>query len=126
MLRIRKEQMDLLDAHMMRKYEQRVVQKIKRTFPKWYEQEGEEKTRLLVQAGVRKAEGYGITEDDDVERFILLLVPYGLAFEKKPERLECRAILEDQDLPADAKVAMVREELDSEGNVPGGTGSLGV
>jgi hypothetical protein len=126
MLRIRKEQMDLLDAHMMRVYERRVVRKIKQTFPEWYRQEGEDKAHLLVQAGIRKAEGYRITEDDDVERFILLLVPYGLAFEEKPERSECREILEDQDLPGDAKVAMVSEELESEGNVPGGTGSLEV
>ncbi len=116
MLKIRKEQMELLETHMMRKYEQRVVRKIKQAFPEWYGQEGDEKAYLLVQAGIRKAEGYGITEDDDVEEFTLLLVPFGLTFEKKPERAECREILEDPDLPADAKVAMVAEELEAEGD----------
>ena len=116
MLQIRKEQMDILSTHMVWKYEQRVVRKIRKTFPEWYEQEGEEKTHLLVQAGVRKAEGYSITEDDDVEKFVLVLVQYGMDFEKRPERLECLEILEDQDLPADAKVTMVCEELESEGD----------
>ena len=119
MLQIRKEQMDFLEAHMMRTYEQRVVRKIKQTFPQWYEREGEDKAFLLVQAGIRKAGGYSITEDEDVEKFILVLVQHGMDFEKRPERLECLEILQDPDLPADAKVTMVCEELESEGNGPG-------
>ncbi len=107
-----------MDAHMMRIYVERVMRKIKLTFPERYELEGEDKIRQLVQAGILKADGYSITEDDDVERFILVLVQYGLDFEKMPEMTECREILEEKDLPGDAKVCMIYRELPPEDNVP--------
>ena len=61
MLKIQKEQMDMLDAHMMRVYEDRVMRTIKHTFSERYEQDGDDKTRQFVQAGVRKADDYSIT-----------------------------------------------------------------
>ena len=111
MFQIRKEQMQAFDAHMMRKYEDRVIRKLTRTFPDQFERGDEEATRPFVQAGIRKAGQYGITEDDDVERFILVLAERGMDFEKAPGMDECREILEDKELPADAKVALVCREL---------------
>jgi len=112
MLQIRTEQMDVLSAHMMRVYEERVMRKIKHVFPERYEQDGDDKARQFVQAGIRKADGYSITEDDDVEDFVLVLVQYGMDFEKTPEMAECQEILEDEDLPGDAKILLLCEELD--------------
>ena len=112
MLKIRKEQMETLAHHMMSKYEQRVMRKIARTFPERYKKDGHEKMLLFIQAGILKAEKYAIDEDDDVELFILLLVQYGMDFEKKPEMSRCRKILVDEDLPADAKVTLLCNELD--------------
>ena len=114
MLKIRKEQMETLDAHMMRKYEQRVMKKIAAKFPERYKQDGSEKMLELVRAGIHKAEKHSITEDDDVELFILVLVEHGLSFEQKPEMAECRDILEDEDMPGDAKVSMIYDELEAE------------
>jgi hypothetical protein len=115
MLTIRKEQMAVLEAYMMRKYVDRVVQKIARTFPGKYKQEGQERTRLMVQAGIEKAAGYSITEDDEVERFVLVLAEYGMEFERAPERIECQQILEDKELPGDAKVSLVCRQLKAAG-----------
>jgi hypothetical protein len=108
---IRNQQMTVLDAYAMRRYEDRVVRKIARAFPPRYKRDGEEATRRFVQAGIRKADGYGIIEDDDVERFILVLAERGMDFEKDPGMDECRKILESKELPADAKVALVCRRL---------------
>jgi len=108
---IREEQMAAFEADTMRRYESRVIRKIARTYPVRYKLDGEEGTRRFVQDGIRKADGYGITEDDDVERFILVLADRGMDFEKASDMAECWEALEDKDLPGDAKVALVCRRL---------------
>ncbi|MFH0727357.1 MAG: hypothetical protein V2B19_13595 [Pseudomonadota bacterium] len=114
-MRIRKEQMDVFELHMMRNYEKRVLRTIAKTYPERYERDGEDRICALIQAGVRKGERYGITDDDDAERYILMLVEHGADFEKKPEMAECLGILEEKELPGDAKVSLIRRRLQSEG-----------
>jgi hypothetical protein len=111
MLTIRQEQMRVLEAHMMRQYEDRVTGKLTKTFPESFKAQDTEKTRAFVRAGIRKAAPFGITEDDDVEAFILLLAVHGMDFDKPPERAECRAILADMDLEGTPKVGLIRREL---------------
>jgi hypothetical protein len=111
MLTIRKEQMEVLNAHMMRKYEDRVLARIAKSLPKRYEQDGEEKLRSFIQAAIRKGEKFGISEDDDTEEYIFLALAHGLDFEKTPDRLECRRILERQELAGDAKITLLSREL---------------
>ena len=67
--------------------------------------------RALVQTGVHKGEAYGITDDDDAERYILLLVEHGADFEQEEGREECREILEREGLAGDAKVSLVKRRL---------------
>jgi hypothetical protein len=114
MLRIRKEQMDLLGAHMMRKYEQRVLRKIAQAYPARYRQDGDEKTLRFVQAGIRKAEQFGISEDNDAERFILILAEHGMDFEQVPHRSRCRLILANNKMSGHTKAVLLSRELDSE------------
>jgi hypothetical protein len=124
MLTIRKEQMDAFGRHVRRKYEDRVIAKIAKTYPERYKQDGEEKTRYFVKAGIEKSEKHAIEEDDDAERFILLLFECGLDFEKRPEMAECRRILEDKELPADAKVSLLYRELENLGPSPARSAGL--
>ena len=117
MFTIRSEQMSQLQAHMMRKYEDRVIAKIAEAYPKRFKQEGEEKVREFIQAAIRKGEPHGITEDDETEQFALLLFAHGLDFEKAPGKEECRRILNDPDLPGDAKVNLLEREMESEADL---------
>jgi hypothetical protein len=66
---------------------------------------------LFIRAGIRKAAHYGIEADDDVERLLLLMFVHGLEFEAGPQRSECRDILENRELPGDAKVSLIAREL---------------
>src|SRR5262245_34209606 len=118
MFTIRKEQMAVLGSHVRRKYEDRVIARIAKAYPERYRQDGEEKIRYFVQAAIEKSEQHGIEEDDDAERFILLLFAHGLDFEKSPDMAECRQILEDKELPADAKVSLLYRELEPGGSLP--------
>lgn len=113
MLTLRPEQLEILDAHMMRKFEDRVIAKLEEVFPDRFEPGNEMEARNFVRAGVRKGERYDITEDEDVEDLVLLLAKYGLNFEKDRKYLDCRLILEDKDLMGDAKVTLLEDELES-------------
>jgi hypothetical protein len=118
MLTIRKEQMDAFERHVRRKYEDRVIARIAKVYPEQYKQDGEEKTRYFVKAGIEKSEKHGIEEDDDAERFILLLFAHGLDFDNAPDRAECRQILDDKDLPGDAKVSLLYREFEPPDSSP--------
>jgi hypothetical protein len=115
MLRIRRSQMQQFEQVALRHYEDRMLQTIAKAHPERYEQDGEDRMRVLVQVGVHKCEYYGITDDDDVEHYILLLIEWGLDFEQAQGMMECLEVLEDKDLPGDAKVSLIRKVLNSEG-----------
>ena len=103
--------MAAMETLMMRKYEDRVIALIAQVFPERFDRDGEEKTRSFVQTAIRKAAKYDITEDDDCERYILLLRDRGLDFEEAPRMSRCLEILEDKEMPADARVSLVYREL---------------
>jgi hypothetical protein len=114
MMTIRQQQMAILDAQMMRRYEERVLRKITQRFPDRYPPNRRNEALLLVQAGIRAAARVGIEEDDDVERFLLLVARHGLDFATPLHRVECRGILDNPNLPGDAKVSLLERELAAE------------
>lgn len=111
MLTIRKKQIQLLETHLLRKFEQRVLATLARAFPEKYKTEGPEKCRLFLEAAIRKSEKHGITEDKDIEKFALVLFDRGMDFEQAPRMEECREILHDSTLPGDAKVSLIYHEI---------------
>ena len=116
MLQIRKEQMEVLEAYALQQFETKVFGSIARLFPEKLEQVGREKTELLIKAGILKASRYGIKSRKDIEQFICLMFDRGHDFETGREMSWCRNILEDRQLPGDAKVKLIYHELEVRGN----------
>ena len=114
MLTIRRAQMEVFEAHMLRQFETQVLRNIARRCPVEFKEKGEEATRVLIRAGIQKAEQYGIEEKPDIERVAYLVFDRGPDFEKPEHMAWCREILEDKELPGDAKVALVYDELESQ------------
>lgn len=112
MLTIRPEQLRQIDAHMMRTFQDQVLGKIAHLYPDRFRSDGEQEVRAFIQAALYKADLHGISADDDAEAFTLLVFEHGLDFEKSEERDELLRILEDGNLPGDAKVSLLRREVE--------------
>ncbi len=98
MLVIRREQIDALSAYMMRQFEDRMMVSL-------------EVDRVLVQQGVRKAAGYRIDDEPDVERFLVLMTKFGADFDVSAQFEWARPILTHAVLPGHAKIDLIHEGL---------------
>lgn len=109
MLIIRKEQMEALRTSMSRRFEQRMLEHIKNTFPDRIKQVSDEKIRTVIQDSIKKAESYTIEYEDDIRRFIEYLIIYGTQLDTKPETRWIGEILKRTDLTGTAKMDLIDE-----------------
>jgi hypothetical protein len=107
MLVIRKEQMDILSAHMRARFEWRMVDHLRAKFPDRTKELPDEKIRLVVQDSMRKAKGYHIEYEDDIRRFIEYLVIYGIRLDVREETQWIGDILRRDDLTGTAKMDLI-------------------
>jgi len=71
MLTIRPEQMDALRRYMTERFERRVFDHIRRTFPTESEELGEEAALELIRTGIERAANYGLDTEYDWARELL-------------------------------------------------------
>ncbi len=107
MLILRKEQIDALKAAMRRRFEIRMVEHIRQTFPDHTKNVSDEKIHYAVQEITRKAEGFGIEFEDDIRRFIEYIVIYGTQLDVKEETLWMANILRCDNLNGTTKMDMI-------------------
>ena len=88
MLQIRKEQMDVLDACMLRLFVDKMIVHMREVFPEETKDKDRQELRGLVEEGVKRASGYGITEEPQVALLIDLMVGMGHDFEKQTPWME--------------------------------------
>jgi len=104
MLAIRREQLDVLSGAMFQQFEDRVDIQLRRLFPNHPSAAAPDGFRPLIRAGVTKADTYGITDEADVERFLIWIAPYGLEFECHPDLPWVSRLLSDRYLTGTQKV----------------------
>lgn len=76
MLRIRKEQLEILKSYMTLQFENRMIAHIQFDFSSKYKELGEKGIRSLIQRGISNAASYGIKRENDVSRFINLMIVF--------------------------------------------------
>ena len=114
MLTIRKEQMDILSAYSREQFEWRMVKHLREKFPDRTKDLADEKIRVVVQSGMKKAEGYGIDYEDDIRQFLEYLVIYGTRLDVREETQWIGDILRRNDLSGAAKMNLIdSRELDA-------------
>jgi hypothetical protein len=104
MLKIRAAQMNVLRQPIRRSFEDRMVAHLRATFASQFDGFDEDALRLLIRAGITKAERYRITAAPDVSRYIECMARYGADFDTAARSSEARAILLDPSLDAAAKL----------------------
>jgi hypothetical protein len=87
MLRIRKEQMDILGEYMLKKFENYMVVHLRHRFAERLKGTPEEAIRAIVQKGISKANCYDIRIEYDVERYIDLMFILGDDFDTAEKTL---------------------------------------
>src|SRR5689334_22134893 len=112
MLTIRKEQMDVLEEHMMLQWENRIVATGAKQHPERFARLGEPAIRADVRAGIKKALQYSIESDQPLERFLLMVVEHGFGFELEGNLSWSREILEATDINGDAKMMLIAHQLE--------------
>ena len=104
MLTIRPEQMDAFRRYMTERFERRVLEHIRRTFPTEFEKLGEEAALELIRTGIERAANYGLDTEYDAARFVVLMVARCPDFDSESPWV--RELLTDESL-------LPRERLDA-------------
>ena len=99
MIRIREEQLRVLEASVHEQFVQRVLAHLRRVLP-----EGDDEGWLpLVREGIARARGYGLTSARTITSYIDLFVVLGDSFDRDPA-LPFASILRDEALAPEQKI----------------------
>lgn len=107
MLSIRKEQMETLSAYMREQFEWRMVLHLREIFSERTKDLSDDRIRIVVQDGIRKAECYRIEYEDDIRRFIEYFVTYGTRLDVREETQWIGDILRRDDLSGTTKMNLI-------------------
>jgi hypothetical protein len=81
MLTIRLEQFAIFSQLEVRKFEDWMLGHLRKFFPKQCAVAGDQRLREMVQYGIQRAAGYGITAKRDVCKYIDLMIVFGRDFD---------------------------------------------
>ncbi len=107
MLVIRKEQMAAFSTYVLTEYTERVVRNLRREFPRQTRDRSDEHLRELVEKGIRRAEGYGVTDESDLEQYVDRMLVYGEDFDTRPETAWAGAILREVGLTGSQRMTRI-------------------
>ena len=111
MLQIRQEQMDVLDACMLKCFIEKTIVHLRQVFRETCGEESDEDLGKRVQAGVDEAAVYDITDEREVVLFIDLMVDLGPGFQKQEPNLWMEEILTDETLDQEEKIDTIYTRL---------------
>jgi len=98
MLKIRTEQMKVLDDYMVREFEDRMVTHVGKFFAERCGILGEKGIREAIRYGIQRADSYGIVSERDLCLYIDVMFEFGRDFDKDRELPWAKRILIDRTL----------------------------
>lgn len=113
-MRIRREQMDALRAHMARQFEDRLVADVHELFPKECSALGAEGVREQVRGGCAAAEAHGFETEADVARYVYLMFALCPDFDTSPRYPWAAAILSDEALEPPQKIDALYDRAEAD------------
>lgn len=113
MLKIRQEQMDVLDACMLEGFIEETIVHLRQVFRETCGKESDEDLRKRVEEGIAEAALYDITSEREVVLFIDLMVDLGPGFQKQEPNLWMEGILTDETLDQHDKIDAIYTRLDA-------------
>lgn len=118
MLRIKREQMNALEAVAMKHFEDEMLERMAVFAPRLYEIYGEKIFREVIRQGIQRAKAHRFTMRGPVQFYIETMFTLGCDFDSDPQYPWCREILEDVEVQdelvrADHLFDMMNDYLDA-------------
>lgn len=110
MLIIRKAQMAVFEAHMLERFKARMGEHLKVTFPEQTEEMRPDELSSVIGVGIERAEGYGITQEGHVQRFLEYMFTHGPNFDTDPATTWAGEILRMTDVDGSVKMDWIDEQ----------------
>lgn len=118
MLVIRTHQMAALNSIMRQRFMETMKQHIQDTFPDFLPKTTKRRDAAnleeFVQAGIDRSLGYEINDNEDIKKFLDLLVRYGEDFPVRQEHTIFKLIVEDPSIPGSQKMKCIYDNLPTE------------
>jgi hypothetical protein len=83
MLTIRQEQVEAFRQAALQRFENKMVEELRKSFPKTSEKLKESGIRDIIRHGIQRAREYGIVRERDVGRYIAVTLMFGPNFDSK-------------------------------------------
>ena len=118
MLRIRKEQIEVLERDRLARFQVRVLAHVRKIFPDDAQRLGDEEVQRIITEGVKKAATYGVTSERSVTLFIDVMFGVDRDFDQTKSMSWAIDILKDPRLHDSAKMTLIYEQLPQRRPVP--------
>lgn len=117
MLTMRQDQVEAFRQHHLQKFEDEMVEHLKKFSPRHWKVMGEADGRRVIRLGIEQAEKYGFTNRGPVRFYIELMSMFGSYFDTDPQHPWASAVLADpenvhQDVRADRLYAAMNKYLE--------------
>ena len=101
---VRHEQMEILSKAMVDAFVERTVASLRKQLPVTTKGVSEADLARTIRKGIDKAAGFNITDESDVERFLMYVCRYGMNFDAAPEFEQTARMLRFRNLEGTEKV----------------------
>lgn len=109
MLVIRPEQVEVLSQYMLKQFENRMFIHLNKNFPDETQKMSKKELYALIQEGLKQAKQYEVTLENDIRRYLELMVMYGYHLETNPDMARVSEILNIKQLDGTAKMDLIDE-----------------
>ncbi len=108
---ITREQMKLLGAEMEKAFTRRMVEYLRSFFPPQTKEMSDNELRKMVEAATDRAASYGIAEEEDVQRYLELMMRLGRNFDQDPAFGWAGSALRAKDIDGARKMRRIANHL---------------
>jgi hypothetical protein len=103
--------MKSFDQYMKDSFEDRMETHLRQLYPEQIDNLSKGQLQGLIEDGIQCAEGYGMSLEEDIARFLELYVVLGHRFDEEPEYTWAKAILGDTQHPAANRLDLIFERI---------------
>jgi len=114
MFKLRREHLDAFEAQVVKLFTTRVIAHVKAVWPAECGELGDAAVETIVQNGIKRAAGLGLSTELEVVRFVDLAFILAPDFDTKPLSSWTRPILADRKLTPALKLDRLYQQMDQE------------
>ena len=103
--------MEVFSTAAQRTWEDQMVSYLAHDFPMRYEEIGEAGARQFIRRAVTRGGEFNIDTQSSVAGLIELMIAFGEAFERSPDRAWAQRMMANREAPPDLRIHLMRERM---------------